>query len=77
MKYAFYFDPHGGARTEHEMYDLERDPNERENLVDRFSGEAIHSSDRAARRQLGERLEALMEDCGTSPGPAKIAEKYA
>jgi arylsulfatase A-like enzyme len=68
MKYAFYFDPRGRAPTEYEMYDLERDPNEQENLVDRFSGEAIRSGDRAARHRLGERLEALMENCGTSPG---------
>jgi hypothetical protein len=37
-------------------------------LVDRFSGEAIHNGDRAARRQLGEHLDALMKNCGTSPG---------
>jgi arylsulfatase A-like enzyme len=70
MKYAFYFDPSGQARTEHEMYDLERDPNERTNLVDRFSGEAIAGGDQAVRRQLGEHLEVLMEGCGTSPRPA-------
>jgi arylsulfatase A-like enzyme len=65
MKYAFYFDPTGRARTEHEMYDLERDPNEEANLVDRFSGEATGRDQRSARRRLGERLDALMDECGT------------
>jgi hypothetical protein len=65
MKYAFYFDPAGRATTEHEMYDLERDPDERVNLVDRFSGEAIDPGLRAARRELGERLDEAMARCGT------------
>jgi len=69
MKYAFYFDPSGRAATEHEMYDLERDPDERVNLVDRFSGEAIDPGRRAARRDLGERLNELMSRCGTDPSP--------
>jgi arylsulfatase A-like enzyme len=69
MKYAFYFDPAGRARREHEMYDLERDPDERVNLVDRFSGEAVDATDRGTRRDLGELLEATMADCGTAPAP--------
>ena len=71
MKYAFYFDPAGRAQTEHEMYDLERDPDERVNLVDRFSGEAIDPVRRGARRDLGELLDHVMEDCGTDPRPAE------
>ena len=65
MKYAFYFDPAGRAPTEHEMYDLERDPDERVNLVDRFSGEAVDPGQRAARRELGELLDEAMARCGT------------
>jgi arylsulfatase A-like enzyme len=65
MKYAFYFDPAGRASTEHEMYDLERDPDERVNLVDRFSGEATDPGRRAARRELGELLDEAMARCGT------------
>jgi choline-sulfatase len=66
MKYAFYFDPAGRARTEHEMYDLEDDPNEQVNLVDRLTGEASGNGDRSARRRLGEQLDDLIEACGTS-----------
>ena len=65
MKYAFYFDPAGRARTEYEMYDLERDPDERVNLVDRFSGEATDPAWRAARQDLGELLDETMVASGT------------
>ena len=69
-KFAIYFDPEGKAATEHEMYDLERDPDERHNLVDRISGEPLDSSDRRMRLELGERLESVMEANGTTP-PAR------
>ena len=32
-KYAYYFDPRGSAESEYELYDLERDPTEVDNLV--------------------------------------------
>jgi choline-sulfatase len=67
MKYAFYFDPAGRATTEHEMYDLEDDPNEQVNLVDRLSGAATRRDHRKARHRLGEHLDELMEECGTGP----------
>jgi arylsulfatase A-like enzyme len=67
MKYAFYFDPSGRARTEYEMYDLERDPNEQDNLVDRFSGEGGSPAHESARQQLGEHLDQLMSDYATRP----------
>jgi choline-sulfatase len=70
MKYAFYFDPAGQARTEHEMYDLENDPNEETNLVDRFNGEARRPEQRSDRQRLGEHLDELMRACGTDPGLA-------
>jgi choline-sulfatase len=77
MKYAFYFDPAGRAPTEHEMYDLENDPNEETNLVDRFTGEAVRREHRTARRELGEHLDGLMATCGTGPEvqdrPAPVA----
>ena len=71
-KFAIYFDPEGKAATEHEMYDLERDPDERHNLVDRISGETLSGSDRRMRLELGERLESVMEANDTKPpaGPA-------
>ncbi len=66
-KFAIYFDPDGKAPTEYEMYDLERDPEERHNLVDRISGEPLTGSDRRVRQELGERLESVMEVNGTQP----------
>ncbi len=50
-KYAFYFDPNGRAATEHELYDLERDPDETDNQLDVRTGKP-HSRRRgqAARR---------------------------
>ena len=67
-KFAIYFDPEGKAATEYEMYDLERDPDERHNLVDRISGEPLDGSDRRMRLELGDRLESVMEANGTKPG---------
>ena len=40
-KFALYFDPAGKKPPEYEMYDLERDPDESRNLVDRSTGEAL------------------------------------
>jgi arylsulfatase A-like enzyme len=68
-KLALYFDPAGKAAPEYEMYDLDRDPNEATNLVDRSSGEALAASDRVMRAELGERLDHLMTTNGTSPPP--------
>jgi choline-sulfatase len=66
-KFAIYFDPDGNAPTEYEMYDLERDPDERHNLVDRISGEPLILGDRRVRLDLGEQLESVMEVNGTHP----------
>jgi choline-sulfatase len=65
-KYAFYFDPEGRRATEYELYDLERDPLEVNNLVDVNSGQPRNGA-AAGRRELGERLEVEMERCGTAP----------
>jgi arylsulfatase A-like enzyme len=67
-KYALYFDPAGKAPNEHELYDLERDPDERRNLLDRDDGEARDAADRALRDEMRERLEAAMNAGGTAPG---------
>ena len=67
-KYALYFDPAGEAAPEYEMYDLERDPEESRNLVDRSSGLARSASDRDLRTELRERLDSLMDANTTGPG---------
>ena len=66
-KFALYFDPAGEAAPEYEMYDLERDPDESANLVNRSSGDAVRASDRALRSELGERLRNLMLANATAP----------
>ncbi len=66
-KYAFYFDPEGKRPTEYELYDLERDPNEATNLVNRSSGEARDAAHASLRAELGERLDGLMAEHGTAP----------
>ncbi len=66
-KFAIYFDPRGQAPAEYEMYDLERDPDERRNLVDRASGESLAAVDARLRSELGERLGSVMAANGTSP----------
>ena len=71
-KLALYFDPQGRAAAEYEMYDLERDPDERHNLVDRASGEPQAGPDRGLRSELGERLESLIAANGTSPPPGAL-----
>ena len=67
-KYACYYDPSGAAAPEYEMYDLERDPIEAENLVGVRSGQVRDWADRAVREQLGERLGEAMRDARTDPG---------
>src|SRR5207253_1550282 len=38
FKYAVYLDPTGGVAPEHELYDLDSDPDEAHNLVDVATG---------------------------------------
>ncbi len=65
-KLAIYFDPDGNAASEYELYDLERDPNEATNLVERASGRPLDRADRTLRLELGEQLDVLMSANGTS-----------
>jgi choline-sulfatase len=68
-KYAVYLDPEGRVAAEYEMYDLERDPDERRNLVDVHSGEVRSVEDRPLRDEMAERLATAMADHGTGvPG---------
>ena len=51
-KYAVYLDPEGRMAAEYEVYDLERDPEERHNLLDVHSGEARAPADRPLREEM-------------------------
>jgi choline-sulfatase len=66
-KFALYFDPAGRKDPEYEMYDLERDPDESRNLVDRDTGEPLRASDAPLRSELGQLLDRLMALNGTAP----------
>ncbi|HEY6637537.1 MAG TPA: sulfatase-like hydrolase/transferase [Solirubrobacterales bacterium] len=66
-KHAFYFDPNGRRPTEYELYDLERDPLEVENLLGVRSAEPRHSSAATLHAELAERLDGAMDECGTAP----------
>jgi arylsulfatase A-like enzyme len=57
-KYAIYVDATGRRAAEHELYDLERDPLERRNLVDRTTGAPREPAAREHRDSLRERLRA-------------------
>jgi choline-sulfatase len=66
-KYAFYFDPSGREPSEYELYDLERDPLEAENLLAVSSGLARSRAAAALQSELSERLSVTMEESGTTP----------
>ncbi|CAN5558024.1 hypothetical protein BH20ACT15_BH20ACT15_15630 [soil metagenome] len=66
-KYAFYFDPRGSEPDEHELYDLERDPLEVENLIELRTGEPRGPHAAALQSELAERLSLAMEECATAP----------
>ncbi|HEX8053790.1 MAG TPA: sulfatase-like hydrolase/transferase [Thermoleophilaceae bacterium] len=57
-KYAAYVDPAGAAAPQYELYDLDADPIERHNLVDRTTGAVLDRRHEAER----ERLDALLHD---------------
>ena len=64
-KYAFYFDPEGKALTEYELYDLDRDPLEAENLLGVRNGEPRSAAAAKLHVTLSERLAAAMAECHT------------
>jgi arylsulfatase A-like enzyme len=66
-KYAFYFDPDGRAQTEYELYDLERDPLETENLLGVRSGTPRSPAAHTLHGELSERLDEAMRECRTAP----------
>jgi choline-sulfatase len=64
-KYAVYLDPAGRAAPEYELYDLESDPNESHNLVDKATGRTHMAANEQERRRLAVRLAELCESSGT------------
>jgi choline-sulfatase len=62
-KYAVYVDPSGRTPAEYELYDLESDPDEALNLVDKHSGRGRTA---AAERELGRLRVALERACAAS-----------
>jgi choline-sulfatase len=64
-KYALYLDPAGRSAPEYELYDLDSDPNEASNLLDRTTGRARMPAHEAERRRLAARLAELCEISGT------------
>ncbi|MEA2479488.1 MAG: choline-sulfatase [Thermoleophilaceae bacterium] len=68
-KYAVYIDPTGRAGPEYELYDLEADPNEASNLVDKRTGVGRTPGAEGARRRLHERLAANLAATGTAAPP--------
>jgi arylsulfatase A-like enzyme len=65
FKYAVYVDPLSRARPEFELYDLEADPLEADNLLDKRSGRARTPAHEHERARLARRLHELCEESGT------------
>jgi choline-sulfatase len=64
--YAVYVDPSGVQPPEFELYDMERDPDQVANLVDRSTGKVLSRRDRDLRDRMHEALVSEMERCGTT-----------
>jgi arylsulfatase A-like enzyme len=64
-KYAVYLDPSGDAAPEYELYDLESDPDEALNLVDKRTGRGRTMAAEAECRRLHELLERACAESGT------------
>ena len=63
-KYAVYVDPGGENPPQYEMYDLDADPVERHNLVDRSTGAALERRHEAERERLDASLHERMQAVG-------------
>jgi choline-sulfatase len=60
FKYAAYVDPHARAAPEFELYDLQADPNEKRNLLDKKTGSARTA---LAAREAARLREVLVAEC--------------
>jgi arylsulfatase A-like enzyme len=63
-KYAIYVDPAGRAAPEYELYDLDSDPDEAVNLVDKRDGRARTPEAAAELERLGALLEKACARAG-------------
>lgn len=71
-KYAVYYDPDGRKPPEYELYDLERDPLEGENLLEVRSGQPRRAGAGALRDERAEPLDEAMEACRTRPATGRV-----
>jgi arylsulfatase A-like enzyme len=72
-KYAVYLDPAGETPPEYELYDLEGDPHEAQNLVDKSTGRGRTDEVERERHRLHERLaqECAATGSVTPPLPSR------
>jgi arylsulfatase A-like enzyme len=63
-KYAVYVDPAGENPSQYELYDLDADPIERRNLVDRSTGAVLDHRHEAERERLHASLHERMQSVG-------------
>jgi arylsulfatase A-like enzyme len=63
-KYAVYADPSGEAKPQFELYDLGSDPHERDNLVDRDTGQVLDRRHEGERERLDASLKDRMQAVG-------------
>jgi choline-sulfatase len=68
-KYAVYLDPSGRRSPEYELYDLDADPREADNLLDHRSGQPLDRRVLPLRDRLVERLAELAARLGSGPTP--------
>ena len=72
FKYAVYLDPHASAAPEFELYDLQADPDEAHNLLDKKTGGARSA---LAARESARLQEVLAAECARTdtalPGLAR------
>jgi choline-sulfatase len=66
-KYAIYIDPNSRVAPEHELYDLDADPHEGRNLVEKDTGRARAA---AVERELRRLRDALASECLRTATPA-------